>query len=233
MSFLVNPFRFASAGDLYFANVVLLCHFDGADGSTTFTDNSLAAHTLTASGITLTTAQQKFGTASLSQATATTNVNTVDSADWAFGSGQFTIEAWVRPTATMTGIRAVIAQFGASSDLGWFFGWNATTLTFFYSTTGTDNPSVGGTYSPVLNQWVHVAVDRDASNVIRVYADGVVIASATVASTFFDSTRRLRILNDDNANRGLIGQVDDLRITKGIARYGGAFTPPTSAFPDS
>lgn len=220
--------------DPFFNNVVLLCHFDGANGSTTITDSSAAAHSLTTSGtISLTTAQLVFGTASLSQTTSTSYVATPDSADWDFGNGQFTIEAWVRPTSALTIIRTIVAQFGGGTDLGWFFGWNNGVLSFYYSTTGTDNPVIGGTYPGAINQWMHVAVDRDASNVLRVYANGAVLASATVASTFFNSSRSLRILNDENANRGVIGQIDDLRITKGVARYGGAYFVPREAFPDA
>lgn len=62
---LVNPYRYAIAGDPYFSSVVLLLHCDGSNGGTTFTDHSSAARTLTASGNTNTsTAQYKFGTAS-------------------------------------------------------------------------------------------------------------------------------------------------------------------------
>jgi hypothetical protein len=221
------------AGDPYFANVVLLCHFDGANGSTTITDNSPSAHSLTSTGPSLTTTQQKFGTASLSQTGAANWVESPDSADWYFGNGRFTVEAWVRPAATISGVRSIVAQFGGSSNYGWFLGWNGTALSFFYSTTGTDNPAVAGTYSPTTGNWVHIAADRDASNVLRVYADGAVIASATVSATFYNSPLKLFILNDGNNTRGLIGQIDDLRITKGVARYAGPFTPPTTAFPDS
>lgn len=216
--------------DPFFSNVVLLCHFDGANGSQTITDSS-SKHSVTTTSA-LTTTSPKFGTASLATGGSTITTSN-DSADWAFGSGQFTVECFIRPTSAISGIRGLITQFGPSGNLGWFFGFNATALALFYSTTGSDNPAVSGTYSPTLNAWIHVAADRDASNVLRVYADGVVIASATVSATFFDSTRTLIIGNDENVSRGFAGQIDELRITKGIARYGGPFTPPTAPFEDA
>jgi hypothetical protein len=230
----INPFWFA-AGDPNFANVVLLCHFDGTDGSTTFIDSSSFALTLTNSGAgrSLTTAQQQFGTASLASANDSGLVQASTGTNWQFGAGQFTTEAFVRPTSALSGVRSVVAQFGGSTNLGWFFGFNGNTLNFFYSTTGTDNPVVTGAYTPTLNSWVHVAADRDASNVLRVYAGGTVIASSTVSATFFNSTRSLTISNDGGGLRGFVGQVDEMRITKGVARYGGAFTPPAAPFPDS
>ena len=47
---LINPYRFAAGGDPYFANVSLLLHCDGSSGSTTFTDHSSAARTVSPQG---------------------------------------------------------------------------------------------------------------------------------------------------------------------------------------
>jgi Concanavalin A-like lectin/glucanases superfamily len=230
MTALINPYWFAAVGDPSFASVMLLLHFDGANGSTTFVDNSAANRTVTALGAdALTTAQQRFGTASLSVGAGPSSAT---GAQWQFGAGQFTVEAFVRPTAAISGVRGIVTVWG-TAGFGWFLGFNGNTLNFFYSTTGADNPVVTGAYTPTQNQWAHIAADRDASNVLRVYADGVVIASATVSATFFNSTRTLRIGDDETVTRVFAGQIDEVRITKGVARYGGAFTPPTAAFPNS
>jgi hypothetical protein len=106
-------------------------------------------------------------------------------------------------------------------------------LAFYYSTTGSDNPNVGASYTPSLNTWIHLAADRDASNVLRVYANGVVVASATVSSAFFTTGQVPTIGNDGNGFRPFPGHLDEARITKGVTRYGGAFTPPTTAFPNT
>jgi Concanavalin A-like lectin/glucanases superfamily len=234
MPALVNPYWYA-AGDPNFANVVLLCHFDGTNGSTTFIDSSSFAVSLsqTGAGRSLTTAQQQFGTASLASANDSGTVQGPIGTAWQFGAGQFTVEAFVRPTSALSGVRGIVTQWAASTNLGWFLGFNGNTLNFFYSTTGTDNPAVSGAYTPTLNSWVHIAADRDVSNVLRVYANGAVIASSTVSATFFNSTQNLRVSNDGAGTRGFVGQIDEVRITKGVARYGGAFTPPTVPFLDS
>ena len=223
--------------DPYFSDVVLLCHFDGANGSTSFTDTSSLHHTLTpASNTKVTTTSPKFGTGcgDFSFNTAQyINTPTGAAADFHFGSGQFTVEGWGYFTsAPGSGIFGVLTQFGGSTNLGWFLGMVSGSLAFYYSTTGTDNPNVGAAYTPALNTWIHLAADRDASNVLRVYAAGVVKASATVSSTIFASTQACMIGNDQGLARAFPGHLDDVRITKGIARYGGAFTPPTAAFPD-
>jgi Concanavalin A-like lectin/glucanases superfamily len=83
----------------------------------------------------------------------------------------------------------------------------------------------------------HVAVDKDATGKIRIYVDGVMYGSSTPAnSAFFSSTAPLTI--GAQSSSGLVdmdGWLDDVRITKGVARYAsdGGFTVPTSAFPRS
>lgn len=223
--------------DPFLSNVVLLCHFDGANGQTTTVDSSptTKALTITGGGNTLVTATAKFGPSSYFNNANTNYINSPDSADWAFGSGQFTVEAFIYPTSAISGVIGIVTQWASPPNRRWFFGFNGNTLNLFYSTTGSDVPSVTGAYTPTLNQWVHVAVDRDASNVLRVYANGVVIASATVTATLFNAAAApLRIGNDtDFQTRGFIGNIDEVRITKGVARYAGAFTPPTAPFDDA
>jgi hypothetical protein len=224
----------SAAADQYFANVVLLAHFDGANGQTTTVDSSPKAHTISRiSSAALSTAQSKFGGAAASMIGGVNCWSSADSADWAFGSGKFTVEGWFYFTAAPSGTQSLISQWSGSSSLGWFFGFAAGKLAFYYSTTGSDSPNVTTTWAPSTNAWYHIAVDRDASNVIRVYVDGVVVASATVASAFYDSTLNLELGGSVVGWPSPTGYMDEVRITKGIARYAGAFTPPTSAFPNS
>lgn len=210
----------------------LLCHFDGTNGQTTTTDSSASAIALTMQNCVLSTSSPKFGTAclDLSGGGSTSCVLASDHPSWHFGAGQFTVEAWVRfSTLPGTNTQGIVTQWGGSSQLGWWFGMFSGSLAFYYSTTGTDNPSVSAAWTPTINTWYHLAVDRDASNVLRVYIDGVVLASATVSATFWNSTRTLKIGNDENNGRRLTGQIDELRISNN-AMYGGAFTPPTGPF---
>src|SRR4029077_19618229 len=79
------------------SNTMLLLHCDGADGSTTFTDASQYAHSVSRVGIKVDTGQSKFSGAS-AQFTKTSNeeISSPDSSDWDFGSGDFTIDFWMR-----------------------------------------------------------------------------------------------------------------------------------------
>jgi hypothetical protein len=215
---------------------VLLVHADGANGSTTFTDVSPSGHPLTSLGgaqaPAINTTNPKFGTGSAAFTGSNGNIqiSNTPAGDFNFGAGQFTVEAWAYFTSTPTGTQIVLGNFNVAPNLGWDFGFNSGQLAFYYSTTGSDNPNVGGAYSPTLNTWIHLAADRDVSNVLRVYANGAVIASATVSATFFASISLYLIGNDNTNIRGFPGNLDEVRITKSLARYAGAFTPPTAPF---
>lgn len=225
----------ACGADPYFSNVVLLGHFDGTNGTTTFTDNSSAAHTLTSgSGALLTTANQKWGTASLNASTTNVQyVSSADSADWDFGSGQFTIETWIYPTSTPANLKAIISQWDSSNDVAWIWRWTgASTLAFSYSTTGANVVSVSGTFSPTLNTWNYIGVKRDGSNNLSIWVNGSQIATATASATFHNSALSLNINNDSNGvlSHSFLGLQDDVRITKGVARD--LSVVPTCPFPN-
>lgn len=229
----------SGAGSPYWSYVVLLLHFDGSNGSSTITDSSQYVRTVTSGGANrvLTTSNPKFGTASgLSTASGSQAYSVTDNDAWHFAAGQFTVEAWIRwTTAPVSGNYEQIAgqTIVAGSSRSWSLGMTSGNLNFYYSTGGTAiNRTIGAAFSPTLNQWYHIAVDRDAANTIRVYIDGSIHASASVGSdSIFNSTSPLRIAGDSTW-WGFAGQIDDLRITNGYAWYAGAFTPPTTAFPD-
>lgn len=217
-------------GDPFFNSVVLLCHFDGTNGQTTFTDNSNSAHALTANnGAQVATSNPKFGTGSLlNQIGPSSSVSCPASTDFSF-PGQFTVEGWGFATSFSSSLGLVLISTWAHA---WYLGFNgAQGLVFLYSTDGSNVLHVGAPYTPALNTWIFFAADRDASNVIRVYANGAVIASGTETNALWYSGDILRIGND-NGSDGWPGNIDDIRVTKGVARYGGAFTPPTVPFPN-
>ena len=69
---------------------------------------------------------------------------------------------------------------------------------------------------------------------MRLYLDGVVVGSATVTGALFNnSTQNLDIAGHANANGQADNRIDEVRVTRNQARYNGAFTPPTDAFPRS
>ena len=223
----------AAGGDPSFGDVVLLLHFDGTNGQSTTVDSSSYNHAVLNSGLALTTAQAKFGaTSSDSYASGTSRWRVADHSSFGIGGAQFTVEAWVRYSSAPGGsVCSIISQWLGGSH-AFFFGNVAGSLAFYYSTTGSDTPNLGASWTPSLNTWYHVAVDRDASNVLRIYIDGVVLTSATVSASIFNGGSPDVTVGGDPTFVGIPGYIDELRWTIGVARYAGAFTPPTAAFPD-
>lgn len=215
-------------GDPFWQQVRLLAHFDGANGATTFTDTS-GYTTLTANGGgALTTAQQKFGTASLACDGGTDGVELTPTSNFAFGTGDFTIEAFIRPTSYPNGGHTVFdARQGSVVNGTWpvLYVSNTGVLIFSYGNgTGVMAGVSGGSIS--LNAWTHVAYSRKAGTG-RLFVGGVQVASAadaTNAAAFIALIGRSEWPGGDFA-----GQIDEVRVTL-AGRYVSAFTPPTAPF---
>jgi len=231
--------------DPYFANVVLLLHGDGIGTPTVFTDSSNSAHVMTKfNDATLSAAQKKFGDASmLFDGTGdylTTPVNTPATNDFNFGTGDYTLECWVRPATSgnmniMT--MSVIGALGSISDIGWYFEIAGADLYWwsYNSTTVYNTNSTGALVTS--GSWHHVAAVKYSNNV-SLFIDGnrVVNNGATMGVVHNYSTAWTTKISlfQPAATRYFNGYIDDLRITKGVARYTTAtYTLPTRAFPNS
>src|SRR3974390_3023375 len=112
---------------------VLLCHCDGTNGSTTFTDISVSAHTLPPSTVTVSTAQVKFGTGSATYLAGGNSWISVGSAqtDFQFASSPFTIEAWGYATSA-PGTVGIFTLFNNAAGDEFFFGTVGGNLVFWY-----------------------------------------------------------------------------------------------------
>lgn len=226
--------------DLYFNNVSLLAHMDGANGSTTILDSSSYGHQLTSiSGAALTTAVRQFGSASLSLDGGSKNVTMPDHAAFDVAAGDFTIEAWINPTS-LPGAGVYYGIFcqrvGSTSNFAYAFflnGDTSTKLFFEWTLNGTASAgSAASASSPAAGVWSHVAVVRQGTNV-TVYLNGVAGTPANIGtSTIFNSTNTPAIGRLSTGASGFFaGNIDELRVTKGVARYTSNFTPATAAFP--
>lgn len=229
--------------DPYWSNVVLLCGFEGAGGSTTFTDEGPNALSGTPSGnAQIDTAASKFGSSSYLGDGAGDVVSFTDSADW-YLPGQFTIECWARPNLTSASVIGMLSQWtsiagGCNFQFSYFYSTSTSKkFIFVFSPTGATSGTTLNQPNSNIDQSIfhHVAVDRDASDNIRLYVDGVMVASAT-ASGGMDVSAPLRVgVNALSTAGSWKGWIDEMRITKGVARYASdaGFTVPSAAFPRS
>jgi hypothetical protein len=212
------------------SNTVLMLSCNGADGSTTFTDKSDSAHTVTAiANAQVDTAEVKFGTGALLLDGVGDHLQIPDSDDWDFGSDDWTIDFWFRPT-TLSGTQAIVTQWGDGGGNGSFYlvRQNAS-ISFFYSLNGSSETSTSSTISLDLNEWQHIAVVREG-NSLRYFKNGIASGTAPISGTFFNSTRNLNIGAYKDGGQTLQGSLDEIRISKGIARYTADFVPEITEY---
>jgi hypothetical protein len=156
------------------------------------------------------------------------------STSFAFGTGDLTMECWFYHSAAQ-GTAANIICVTNGSAFGIVIHNNLTSypniVTFWCDTYG-QGPFITGTTSLVIGNWYHFALTR-SGGIWRMYINGIQQGSnyTNAASPDRDASYNLRIGGDNiNATRALNGYIQDLRITRGVARYTANFSVPTSAF---
>ncbi len=214
----------------------LLLHMNGVDGSTTFTDDGNTGHTVTANGnAQIDTAQKKFGTgAGLFDGTGD-YLSIPDSADWNFGTGDFTIDWWMKfNVLSGNGYKGGIEQYVDSNNffqvstyyyngklyLNQFYCKSGGTTIFYYYSTLASGEGITGT---IGIDWNHYTVVRNGGNV-HVFINGVeqsMTEGTTISGkTFPDISAPFTIgLDTNNGYTFLDGWIDEFRISKGIARW--------------
>lgn len=246
MSFLISPYRFGVSGpvDPNFSNVVLLAGYNraGTANSTPYTEESNSAHVLTRTGSGATGTYEsggKFG-GRLYKSLATHFFSTPDSADFAFGSGNWTIETWVYfDNAPSSGFHNIIGQWDSGTNQkSWLMSVASNVLTLFVSSNGsTTITSANGSWAPSTLTWYHIAADYDGT-AYRIYANGTMVGKEVASRTLHNSTAAMTLgafLISGSGSSSFVGGLDETRITKGVARYAsdGGYTVPVAAFPRS
>lgn len=174
------------------------------------------------------TAQYKYGTGSMYFDGTGDYLKVPDNLNLRMESGSFTIEFWWYPVS--------IANYQTLFDKGYtgagallFQTGNGDGRTIIYA--GGSSIITSNT-AATTNTWTHVALVRNAST-ITLYQNGNSVGSNT-NSTNFSNTSIMGIGGNHSGATfyGMNGYLDDLRITKGYARYTSNFTAPTAAFKD-
>ena len=216
-------------------NTSLLLNFTNAG----IIDNAEMNNLETVGNAQISTAQSKFGGASMYFDGNGDYCLGPTSPSFEFGSGDFTIEAWLYRTADSGQYDSEIVGYGNPNTLnGWHFGLSG-------SSGGTANRiQLNLNYSGYLvissgtipvNTWTHVAVTRSGTS-FKVFINGNQDGSATSSATpTTTSSSRLYVgtgaYDPGSVNRTITGYIDDLRITRGVARYVSSFSVPTAPFP--
>jgi hypothetical protein len=217
--------------DPYIANVVLLVGAEGADGSTAVLDESPVGRALTLSGacaIETTGALANTSSLAINQANESTGYcQAAFSADFQFGTGDFTIEGWAKSNFNhATWYHSIIGNFINSNTGSWsvFLTNDASNRLVFVVQGG---PALTTT-TDLNNNSFHFAISRNGST-LRIFVNGVMeLKNTSYGSVNVGGTTAVRVGgNQAGVNDMWRGLLDEIRITKGVGRYNSdsSFTP--------
>jgi len=211
-----------------------LLHGDGVSGSIDFKDET--GKIVTAYGnARIDSSQSKFGGACAYFDGLGDYLILPDSDDWCFGSGDFTIDCWVRFASVSAADYFLVSQYGTATyrnfGIELYLGGN--TVNFIYSVDGNtakiaNFPWVGA----AANTWYHLAFVR-SGNSLKFYLNGTQTGSIADVSgvNLFNPGSPLSIgCNPDGLGNYFNGWIDEIRISKGIARWTTNFIPPVSPY---
>lgn len=223
--------------DPYWYNVVLLMSFDGANGSTTFTDSSSYGTNGTSNnGAALSTANYEFAPSSFrSNVGPNCPYVSFSNANLNFGTGDLTVELWHYYNSS----EAVgYGPFLDNGNQGIFLSYGSpTTNLLFYSNVATGlSGTTGAAHGMTNGTWNFLTFVRSGST-CYIFVNGNIIQTLTGVSgslspngSGYNGTINTYSLTLGQ-NYWVGGYIDEMRITKGVARYTSNFTPPTAPFP--
>jgi hypothetical protein len=210
---------------------------NGSNGSTTITDSELSPKTVNAFGnAQISTAQSYFGGASCLFDGTGDYLTVPTSDDFGFGTGDFTIDCMIRFSSTA--LQGIIARENNPTGGSTFYMIRKETLgstfqiRFYVIEAGVTKADYTITTPPSisLNTWYHLAVVRSGTN-IYIFKDGVsqtlTVTTAIGTNSISNNGKKLVIGGHYDVSGDFNGNIDELRISKGIARWTSNFTPYT------
>ena len=185
------------------------------------------------SGVTTTATTYRMGTGGLSFNSRGVNgfLKTPQHLRYNFARENLTMEAWIRPTVMAP--NAILSNYPNNA---WGSGtWTLThnhagaprKISFYIHSYG-GSPMLASTTEPAINTWTHVAVTR-SGDTWRLFLNGKVEATRTYTGSLDGdwSAREIGVglIENGGWDWGYTGQMDNVRLTRGLARYTSDFTP--------
>ena len=211
------------------ANTIYLNKFEANPPETDSSTNNIGISHRN-SNVTRSSSQAKFGTYSLNADGSTSEfMRTATNSAFSFGSGDFTIECWIRPAV----VNAARGIFGSTGQEYVLFVKQNGTLGGYFSSNGSSWDLFAGAGYGTLSQdtWHHIALSR-ASGTTKVFLDGTELTSFRMTNLTSISSNAINIGSDIGTGTGaqswgLHGYLDEFRVSNN-ARYTSNFTPHTT-----
>ena len=224
------------ACDPNYADVALLLHCDGTNGSTVFPDSSVNNFTVLNNGnvVAVSTSSPEFGTgcAALGASSASTHLSVpvtlagpLDS-----GTGAFTVELWFKWTGTVTGGAIMGDQDLSGGTFKWFINVTTTTASFQVEYGGGTSSASTSPISFVTGTWYSLAAQYSGgvNGTLTIFLNGVAGPTQTLGTGRSPVATKGHIAIGgapaiETSSAGM--ELDEIRFTVGLARYSGNYTP--------
>jgi hypothetical protein len=190
-------------------------------------DAAVQNNQLTVGSAQASTTQAKWSPTSMSFNGTTDYLTMPVSPGFSFGTGNFTIEAWIYNTSSASTSKNIFSHWsGGAESYQFYLRTNNRLLWQVYTQNSPDTAALAVS----VNAWNHVAWTR-SGNTAYLHINGV-LQDTTSLTNSANGGEIPRVGAGQSGTQLFPGYIQDLRVTKGIARYGATnFTPPTAAFP--
>lgn len=219
----------SSAGGGDDANALLLLHGDGADESTTITDDGATGHTVTANGnAQLDTADKFFGTAAILFDGTGDYLSIPDHADFDLSGGTWTFDCRFK-TTSLASEQTIYSHGTDASNFMEIIITTAGRLNINVTIAGSQDVHLYTQKDVVVNQWYHLACVEEG-NIWTIYLNGIKAARFSDADRAADYTGTVKIgSNYDASSSFFSGWLDEIRLSN-TARWSNTFDPPSLAY---
>ena len=150
-------------------------------------------------------------------------------ADFDVGSGAFTAECWIYPTAGGQDQPVLFGIWNGTDQYSWVLQLGESTNMnprFLFKDGSGYNDNKATSVVVTAFSWNHIALAR-SSNTFTLYLNGVSVKTATISSAHSAASTNLCVGANTSGSQVFSGFMTDIRLCKGKAVYTGAFTPPT------
>ena len=218
-----------TVSDPFYSQLSLLLPFDAADGSTTFTDASPFAHSVSTSGSPVISATHSKSGNALYVNGSSSHLAYASHVAFALGAQNFAIGVWVWPEVQVSSYPVLLERSGTWGAGEWQIVCGHVSAPGVYSvwvnSISGSVPILTSTTAPAVGALQHVGLIR-TGNQLHLCIDGVVEDTYTISGNFCGATSEsLHIGNNFK------GWIDAPSITKGSNRsLIGDFNPSTSFY---
>ncbi len=219
--------EFNTARDKYWAAVAFMSHCDGtvagtaiaaaSNLSSTFTNVQFRGNAQFQNDVTA-----KFGSTSVKLDGVDDDIYITTTAGALWGS-QFTFEFWVRPSVQISTTDDVFFDNVNGGDVYFKPGQGSNVpAQLVFNGTAYNTKRNTDTLFPI-NQWTHVAFQRNSRGRLRLYVNGIL--EIDVSNSGVPSAQHLIMGRYQNNNNDFTGYFDEIRYTINFARYSGQSFP--------